>query len=126
MGADLLRRFGSLANAIVLAEAAVEVAAGEEEGAGTVNADQRLFLPEMGSVAGDPGMRPCRTETRLSCKPVDSAATGTKSAVPQFPPGGFGPLVQEAAGVEGVGSDGHGVLLFGQYLGQVNRGSTPA
>jgi hypothetical protein len=110
-GIDILARCLTLADVIILAKAATEVAASEKDGAGTALADQRRFLAEVRAIAGYPGQKSNAAATGLTGQPVDLAAAGAQSAAGQHLPGTVGALTEQATGIEGMGGDGHGKSL---------------
>ena len=115
---DLPGWFTTLADAVVLAETAAEITAGEEDGAGAMNADQRLFFTEMRAIAGNSSVSSSGAQTGCSPQSVDLATTGAEGTAFQHPSGGFSPLVEAAAGVKGMGSNGHEVCSRGKCPGQ--------
>ena len=79
LGGDLLPLI-ELADIVVLAEDAGEVAAGEEDGAGARAAYEGRLLPEMGRIAVDPGLPANPAKAALILKAVDFAAAGADVA----------------------------------------------
>jgi hypothetical protein len=69
-----------VADVVILAKIAQQVAMGEKYRAGTVSANQGLFFPEMRVIAGNHGGSPCLAYSRLAGQAIHLALPGTQHA----------------------------------------------
>ena len=82
LDADLLA-FPPVADLVVLAKNAVQVAVGEKDGAGPLAAHQGVFLAEMGPIRRHHGLIPGAAQPQLPVMPVHQAVPGTEIALAQ-------------------------------------------
>src|SRR6185369_6441096 len=92
--------FPQVADVVVLAIDALQVAVGEEDGAAAAPPHQRPLLPEVGTVTGDHGERPHLADPFRPGRAVDVAVPGAEGAVRKNLPGGFDPLGKLTASME--------------------------
>jgi len=112
---DILARFSPLTDLVILAETAVQVTPSQEDGPGTMGSDQRLFFPEMGTVAGNPDKGAGCTKTDLVGKAIDSASPWAKDATAQHPPRRINTFLKLTA-MEKSGGEGHLGYLLGEKV----------
>jgi hypothetical protein len=69
-----------MADVEILAEIALQIAMGEENGSGPVLADQRGFFTEMGMISVNDRLIGGFADSFLTAQPVDAAFSGAKLA----------------------------------------------
>src|SRR5439155_6184547 len=94
-----------LADVVVLAEDAAEVAVAEEDGAGAVPAPEAVLFAEVGEGAGDHGVAAGLARGPLVGQPVDPAIAGADPAVGQSRDGAADAFPELAGGELEVGGD---------------------
>ncbi|MFB3764268.1 MAG: hypothetical protein ACE14P_03360 [Methanotrichaceae archaeon] len=87
-----------LAYLIVLAEDASKVAAGKEDGAGSMTADQRGLLPKMRGIAVNASVSAHTAESSLVFKAVHPAVSGADFTTGQAIDGLTGSILQNLFG----------------------------
>ena len=84
-----------MANVIILAEYAHQVAVGKKDGPGATRPDQWRFFPEMWIKARYPRLRGCFAKPGLTGQTIDLTAAGTQAAILQNLPGRGYPLAKQ-------------------------------
>jgi hypothetical protein len=102
-----------LADIVVLAEYAEEIAAGEEDGAGAAAAHQGRLLPEVGSKAGNAREAAGATVAALVKETVHAADAGAKVARLQVGEGEGRPVLQNFRGHEVIAGQEKTTQYFG-------------
>jgi len=76
-----LPALGEMADGVVLAERAAQVAMSEEDRSRAANPDERPFFAEMGRIGRNFGEVTGSAGASLSLEPVDAAVAGTDAAI---------------------------------------------
>jgi hypothetical protein len=95
-----LSTFPQVADIIILAKSAKEIAGAEEDGSRAVRAHQRRFLPVVSSEARDGRLAPRLADALLTLQAVHPAVPRSEPALPEALDGLAGALLQHAFAIE--------------------------